>query len=117
MTASRILVVEDEFLIGLHLADILEDAGYEVVGPAATVAEALDIAGRTALDGAVLDGNLNGERCDPVADSLHVNGVPFLFVTGYTREALPARFREETPVLPKPVNGADLIRCVGRLLG
>ena len=37
----RILIVEDEALIAMALADGLEDAGHEVVGPAATIAEAL----------------------------------------------------------------------------
>ena len=41
MISSRVLVVEDDTLLAFEMQDILSDAGYDVVGPAATVAEAL----------------------------------------------------------------------------
>ena len=35
----RVLIVEDELLIALSIADILDEAGFETVGPAGTVRE------------------------------------------------------------------------------
>ena len=56
----RILIVEDDAVIAMVLADSLEDAGHEVVGPAATMAEALALCEGAAPppELAVLDINL-----------------------------------------------------------
>jgi CheY-like chemotaxis protein len=73
-----LLVVEDEFMIALDLAQWLEELGMQVIGPAGSVSDALKLveanAGR--IDGALLDINLRGERVYPVADALAVRGCP-----------------------------------------
>jgi DNA-binding LytR/AlgR family response regulator len=80
-----LLVVEDEFMIALDLAQWLEELGMQVIGPAGSVSDALKLveanAGR--IDGALLDINLRGERVYPVADALAVRGLPFAFTSGY----------------------------------
>ena len=77
MTAKRILVVEDEFLVALDMETILADAGFEVIGPVGGVAEALRLIERDRPAAALLDNNLNGEPVGPVADmavrSMHVD--------------------------------------------
>src|SRR6266702_6803164 len=90
----RILVVEDEFLLAAHIGSILEDDGLEVIGPVGTLAEALKLAQDEALDGALLDVNLDGGRVDDVVDILARRHVPFLFVSGYGREVLPKNFSD-----------------------
>jgi len=84
---KRILVVEDESLVAMLVEEGLLDAGAKVVGPAASVEEALRLIEWVALDGglnaAVLDLDLNGKAVSPVADRLASLGVPFLFATGY----------------------------------
>jgi DNA-binding response OmpR family regulator len=68
---KRVLIVEDEYMIARDLALALEDAGAEVVGPAGTIQDALElIEDNDGIDGAVLDVNLHGERIYPVADLL-----------------------------------------------
>src|SRR3954467_14286390 len=80
-----LLVVEDEYLIAADLTASLESLGVEVIGPAASVEEALALVHNSSdrIDGAVLDINLRNERVYPVADVLIERGVPFVFTTGY----------------------------------
>ena len=103
MEQRRILVVEDEYLIADDLAHDLRGLGAEVVGPIASVGEALEaVQAEERLDGAVLDINLNGEMVFPVADALRERNVPIIFTTGYEEGVIPARFgdihRCEKPV-------------------
>lgn len=91
----RVLVVEDDFLLADGLAEELSEHGLQVVGPLATVAQALAVleAG-TPVDTAILDINIGGEMAYPVADWLTARGVPFLLASGYDAAALPARFHQ-----------------------
>ena len=66
----RILVVEDEVIASWTLEQMLAQLGYEVVGPAARVNEALAMIETEAIDAVLLDINLNGEKSYPVADVL-----------------------------------------------
>ena len=111
MRGKRILLVEDEYFIATDLARAFAAAGADVIGPAATLGEALRlIAANAPLDGAVLDINLQGERVYAVADALATRGVPFIFATGYGSDEIPARFvhckRCEKPVTPEQVVSA-----------
>jgi len=83
LKGKRILVVEDEALIAVMVEDMLSELGSTVVGPAATIEQALALARSEDIDGAVLDVNVRGERIDPVAEALAGRGVPMLFATGY----------------------------------
>src|SRR3954470_681835 len=87
----RLLIVEDDYLIAADLASSLEELGAEVIGPAGTVEDALELVQRSGetLDGAVLDINLREQRVYPVATALARHGVPFVFVTGYDTVAIP----------------------------
>lgn len=81
LAGRRVLVVEDNFLLAIDLAGMLERAGAEVVGPVMSVEEAL-----AALDPlpdvATLDVQLGEETSFPIADELARHGIPFVFVTG-----------------------------------
>ncbi|WP_225248193.1 response regulator [Mesorhizobium sp. J8] len=114
MSGLNVLVVEDVFMLAQDLADQLTGAGCAVVGPAPTIQQALDNIDGIALDGAVLDVNLRGERSFPLADHLARGGVPFVFLTGYDSVTVfPDRFRD-TPKLTKPVDYEALIEAVSR---
>jgi DNA-binding NarL/FixJ family response regulator len=110
----RVLVVEDDALVALDLADMLRDQGYEVVGPVASVAAALGHCRGGPVDLGLLDFNLGGETSAVLADELTSRGIKFVFVSGYRRESLPARFRE-TPVLSKPVSPTVLLRAIEQI--
>ena len=61
LKGKRILVVEDEALIAVMVEDMLADLGSLVVGPAATIEAALELARREAIDAAILDVNVRGD--------------------------------------------------------
>ena len=113
----KILVVEDDYMIATDIAHELEESGAEVVGPAATIEDALsliDIHGDQ-LDGASLDVNLRGKRIFPVADALIARHVPIVLSTGYDMGVLPASYRS-LPHCEKPVDSTVLIRMLASSL-
>ena len=107
-----VLVVEDEFLVADELGRELESHGARVVGPVATVADALAaVADEAPLDAAVLDVNLGGTPVFPVADALVARGVPFVFLTGYDRWALPSDYAGIASC-EKPANLPDVAKAL-----
>ncbi len=78
----RILVVDDEPLISMLVEGWLTELGCDVVGPARSVEEGLNIVDDAELDAAILDVNLAGENSYLVASALQERGVPFAFATG-----------------------------------
>ena len=110
----QILVIEDEALVAMLVEDALLDCGFDVIGPARSVAEALELLEAEQPAAAVLDLNLGGENSLAVADALSARGIPFLVATGYGSAGLPQTHRH-VPVLPKPYDPADLTTLVERL--
>jgi CheY-like chemotaxis protein len=110
----RILVVEDEMLIGMLLEDMLTDMGYQVVAIVPRLKEALAAVERESFDLAVLDVHLHGESAFPVAEALIAKGIPFIFATGYGERGLPENYRSR-PVLQKPFAKDDLERLLKAL--
>jgi DNA-binding response OmpR family regulator len=109
----RVLVVEDTLFVAEFIVDGLQDIGCDVIGPAPRVAQGLALAKSELLDGALLDVNLAGEYCFPIAEVLKARGVPFAFLTGYGDVGLPPAFRE-VPRLTKPFELKELIKLVER---
>ena len=114
LTGKRILVVEDEPLVALELGQVLNDAGAVVIGPAASAAHALALIGTEPVDAALLDGNLQGEMVDAIALALQTRGIPFLFVSGYGRDHLPAGF-DAVPIVAKPFAAPALVAAAAAL--
>jgi CheY-like chemotaxis protein len=111
----RVLLVEDEMLVVWLLEDMLADLGCAVVGPAASVNQALAMIDAEAIDAAVLDLNLNGQMSYPVAEALAAHGVPFVISTGYDKDTLPDDYRAR-PVLQKPMQRSELSDALAKLL-
>jgi CheY-like chemotaxis protein len=103
----RVLLVEDDVLIAMMLEGVLLRVGCVVVGPFCRVEKAAQAARDAAIDVAVLDVNLAGERVYPVAEALAHRGVPFVFMTGYNRSELPAEYSAR-PALAKPFMAREL---------
>jgi len=99
--SSRALVIEDEALVGMFTCDCLEELGYEILGPFASMADAEEAIETEEFDLAVLDVNLTGRPVYPLAERLSQMNVPFVFVTGYGRESINPKF-SHAPVLQKP---------------
>jgi len=70
----RILVVEDSFMVILTIEAMCEDLGWQIVGPATRVDQALALARAEDFDAALLDVNLDGEMSWEVADVLKERG-------------------------------------------
>jgi DNA-binding response OmpR family regulator len=109
----RILVLEDTLLVAEMIEDALHDLGCDVIGPAPRLQRGLALAGEEGLDGALLDVNLAGERCFPIADALVERGVPFAFLTGYGDAGIPPEY-QEVPRLAKPFDLRSLEGLVAR---
>ena len=98
----RLLLVEDHYALATNLADVAVQAGADVIGPVATVADALQlIEALPELDAAVLDVHLREETSYPVADALRARRVPFCFASAQDRAHMPERFRD-APLCQKP---------------
>lgn len=104
---QRLLLVEDEALIGIMMKDVLTDLGFQVVGPYSTPNDAIEALSSGPIQAAILDVNLRGELIYALADEIAGRGIPFVFVTGYGPESIDARFAD-VPVLQKPVDRALL---------
>ena len=115
MIAPKILVVEDDSLLAFEMQDILSDAGYEVLGPVATVAKALALIDAREPHAAFLDCNLDGEYATAVALALTANNIPFVVTTGYGRESLPDAFSNGI-FARKPFKAAQLLEMAQVLL-
>ncbi len=103
----RVFVVEDEAMLSILLEDFLEDLGCVVVGVAARLEDALEMARTMTIDMAVLDVNLAGKHSYPVAHMLRQRNIPFVFATGYGAAELTAELQDEL-VLSKPFHQAQL---------
>ena len=114
--SHRILVVEDEFIIGLSLAATLENAGFEVVGPALSVLEAMELLREEDCALAILDVNLGREETsEPLARHLKDRGIPFFVTSGYGPDQRPAVMRG-VPSFSKPVGARAILSAVHAVL-
>jgi CheY-like chemotaxis protein len=110
----RILVIEDEFLVALDMVAALEQMGYGSVKHAETENTAFQQLTDNDWDAVIADANLNGRSIERIGALLQTRKIPFVIVTGYDRENLPAIVRD-APMLTKPVSFENLARSVRRL--
>lgn len=103
----RILIVEDEFIAALDLAEIVKSFGHEVVGPVWVPQSAIDLIRSQPIDAALLDINLGTITAISIADELDARGVPYAVVTAYSPENIGVRFKDARYV-SKPFRVADI---------
>jgi CheY-like chemotaxis protein len=115
LRGKRFLVVEDEPLIALEIVAGLESAGVDVEGPVGSAEDALRAIEHASFDGVLLDANLRGEPAGDIAAALTRRNIPFAFVTGYGRAALPEGFGQST-MLTKPFTQDQLLQTAARLV-
>jgi DNA-binding response OmpR family regulator len=106
MTGTRpprgsVFLVEDEVMIRMMVADMLQELGFTVAAEAGEIGEAIRLAQSAFFDFAILDVNVNGKVISPVADLLKARNRPFIFATGYGSSGLPEEYRDR-PSLQKP---------------
>jgi two-component system, response regulator PdtaR len=110
--ASRILIVEDDFLIAMELESLLLGYGFAVLGSVSTIERALAFIESERPDMVLLDVDLHGRRSTPVAAALRACGVPFVLVTGCSRKQLGEPELQGVPLVGKPVAGDALSRAL-----
>jgi DNA-binding response OmpR family regulator len=112
---AKVLIVEDDVLTALGIADVLMFAGFEIIGSARSVGEAVEIANVTRPDIAILDIGLSGMR-DGIqgAALLHRAGVQVIFHSARAEEEIMSRVRKVGPVafLTKPCPPRALLAAV-----
>jgi CheY-like chemotaxis protein len=107
--SPRVLLVEDEALVGIMIQECLTEFGFQITGPLCTASDALAAAREGLFDAAILDINLGDGSVYRVAEILTARGVPFVFVTGYDSDSVDSRF-SDVPVLQKPIERQTLQR-------
>jgi CheY-like chemotaxis protein len=113
----RILIVEDEYIIALHLEMMLGELGYEICGPATSLAEAKRMVAELKPDLVTVDIRLaDGESGIEVARHLQQAGIPFIVVSATLDERTLARLKPHAPldVVPKPINPPAIRQAVAR---
>jgi DNA-binding response OmpR family regulator len=111
-----VLLVEDDPLVAMDVERVLADAGYRVIGPAGSSADALSILRKAVPDLTILDVNLHGEMAFAVLDHLDEADQPFIILSGHSRQVVPARHARR-PFLQKPCEEGLLLRAVDAAIG
>ena len=108
---GSVFLVEDEVMIRMMVADMLEELGYSVAAEAGEISEAIRLAQSAQFDLAILDVNVNGKVISPVAELIDARNIPFVFATGYGSSGLPEEYRDR-PALQKPFQ----VETLGRMI-
>jgi CheY-like chemotaxis protein len=112
---GSVFLVEDEVMIRMMVADMLEELGYSVAAEAGEINEAIRLAQTTEFDLAILDVNVNGKVISPVAELIKARNRPFIFATGYGSSGLPEEYRDR-PALQKPFQLETLAKMIDTAL-
>jgi CheY-like chemotaxis protein len=111
-----VLIVEDDVVLATDLAVMLTAAGCKAVVPTTSVPAALSTIVHYVVDAAILDVNVQNEWVFPVAHALERAGIPFVFLTAYSLDSIPAEHRGKA-FIQKPHVPQDLLENVVRVLG
>ena len=112
---ARVLIVEDEPLISMMVEGWLIELDHEPVGPASSVATALELMKTSRPDAAILDVVLRNETSYPIARALAQAGIPFAFTTGRNVEDVAGEFAQAR-LLQKPFDFDGVREAIGVLL-
>jgi CheY-like chemotaxis protein len=119
LDGQRILVAEDEIVVAMVLEDTIIDAGGMVLGPVASVPDALSLLQAVIADGgisaAVINLRLGQHSTTRLADALTEKGVPFIYATGYNSHS-DIDAHQEAVVLDKPYTPTGLLQALDSLL-
>ena len=116
MRTISTLLVEDEALIRMMLAQMVEDLGYLIVSEAANIEAAISLAETRSFDLALLDINLAGSLVTPLVHILDRRSVPIVFVSGYSNQTMPAELRGRL-LVEKPFSQDALLNAINCAIG
>jgi DNA-binding NtrC family response regulator len=96
-----ILLVEDEAMIRMMVADMVEELGHRVAAEAGNINQAMELAQSATFDLAILDANLHGAMSVAVAEALTARQIPYIVASGYGSNVTSHQYGQQ-PVLQKP---------------
>lgn len=102
LNGARILIVEDEPLIAMDLAFVIEDAEGVIAASARSVKAALEHVDGAEFHAALLDVRLPDGTAFDIAERLEASGIPFVFCTADDEDSGQFSRWPHVPVLPKP---------------
>jgi DNA-binding response OmpR family regulator len=111
-----VFLVEDEVLIRMLVADMVQDLGHRVAAEAGTIEEGLHLARSVDFDLAILDINLGKLTADPIAHVVDQRGLPIIFASAYDLNGLPPGFAGRT-LLQKPFQISHLSAAIAGAIG
>jgi len=111
---KSILIVEDEFIIGMMLRQELERAGAVPVGPLSSVADAVKAINSQGVDLVILDAKLAGGSGADLVAGLKERAIPYVVVSGYEKSSLPLGLKG-APFVAKPVAMPLLLEAIGTM--
>jgi CheY-like chemotaxis protein/DNA-directed RNA polymerase specialized sigma24 family protein len=116
--SARILIVEDDPVISLANARLVQDMGHTVAGVASTKDEAIALNAAQSPDLLLVDIRLQGgdNGIDAVEEIIKSSSAPVIFVTGHPEDLLTGRKREPAFVLTKPFDPEALKAVIGQAL-
>lgn len=114
LEGRSVLVIEDDFYLADDAQIALEAAGATVLGPAGNAEDALQLLAASEPDMALVDVNLGNGASFESAAALKARSIPFVFLTGYDANIIPAEFAE-APRLQKPIDKRTLIAALAAL--
>jgi len=113
-TPKRILIVEDEIMISMHMADTLSELGHAVV-TASSQRHALATIETAAIDLAIVDYHLSDGTSAQLAAKLHERGVPFIVCSGNSGVAELDEIFGGSTFLAKPFTTEGLVDALSNL--
>ena len=121
MTGETILVVEDDGLIALYLTELMEKAGYRIVGTVSAGEMALRMLEDSPKPDLILmDIGLAGsiDGIETTRQTRQRYSIPLIFITAYTSERTLERMREVSPdgYIVKPFLDKDVLAVIRKTL-
>lgn len=107
LSGKKILLVEDSPVVSTFGEEVLEELGCVVVGPAASLFAARELAEGAEIDAAIVDVRIRGDKSFGICDILDGRGVPFVLTSGYADWPVPEKWAE-VPQMPKPYKLEDV---------
>jgi ActR/RegA family two-component response regulator len=112
LVRKSIMIAEDKAFLALDLALEVENLDGVVVGPVASVADALVLIDTVAMAGAVVDCQLADRDATPLVMALVARAIPVVIQTGTALPAGLALLQPRLPVLRKPVQPLSVLAAL-----
>lgn len=116
LAGKKILLVEDSPVVSAFAEEVLDELGCVVVGPAANLASARELAESAEIDAAIVDVRIRGDKSFGICDILDSRNVPFVLTSGYADWPVPEKW-EDVSQMPKPYKFEDVEAVLMKLFG